>query len=55
MWVQAFLGAQHLPKEGDERIKQDYLVPTLTGDKIGCLVLQNHSVVVMWQECAQRQ
>jgi alkylation response protein AidB-like acyl-CoA dehydrogenase len=39
MWVQAFLGAQHLLKEGDERIKQDYLVPTLTGDKIGCLCI----------------
>ncbi|AZQ43646.1 acyl-CoA dehydrogenase family protein [Nonlabens ponticola] len=37
MWVQAFLGAQHLLKEGDERIKQEYLVPTLTGEKIGCL------------------
>jgi alkylation response protein AidB-like acyl-CoA dehydrogenase len=39
MWVQAFLGAQHLLKEGDERIKQEYLVPTLTGDKIGCLCI----------------
>jgi len=39
MWVQAFLGAQHLLKEGDERIKQDYLVPTLSGDKIGCLCI----------------
>lgn len=37
MWVQAFLGAQHLLKEGDERIKKEYLVPTLTGEKIGCL------------------
>ncbi len=39
MWVQAFLGAQHLLKEGDERIKQEYLVPTLTGEKIGCLAI----------------
>lgn len=39
MWVQAFLGAQHLLKEGDERIKEEYLVPTLTGDKIGCLCI----------------
>ncbi|BAO55476.1 acyl-CoA dehydrogenase family protein [Nonlabens marinus] len=39
MWVQAFLGAQHLLKEGYERIKQDYLVPTLSGDKIGCLCI----------------
>lgn len=39
MWVQAFLGAQHLLKEGDDRIKEDYLVPTLTGDKIGCLCI----------------
>ncbi|WP_194850887.1 acyl-CoA dehydrogenase family protein [Nonlabens antarcticus] len=39
MWVQAFLGAQHLLKEGDERIKQEYLVPTLVGDKIGCLCI----------------
>ncbi len=39
MWVQAFLGAQHLLKEGDERIKEDYLVSTLSGDKIGCLCI----------------
>ncbi|PRP67273.1 acyl-CoA dehydrogenase family protein [Nonlabens agnitus] len=39
MWVQAFLGAQHLLKEGDDRIKEEYLVPTLTGDKIGCLCI----------------
>ncbi|MFT5925386.1 MAG: acyl-CoA dehydrogenase [Rubritalea sp.] len=39
MWVQAFLGAQHLLKEGDDRIKQEYLVPTLTGEKIGCLAI----------------
>jgi alkylation response protein AidB-like acyl-CoA dehydrogenase len=39
MWVQAFLGAQHLLKEGDERIKQDYLASTLSGDKIGCLCI----------------
>jgi len=39
MWVQAFLGAQHLLKEGDERIKQEYLVPTLSGEKIGCLAI----------------
>ncbi|SCY45125.1 Acyl-CoA dehydrogenase [Nonlabens sp. Hel1_33_55] len=39
MWVQAFLGAQHLLKEGDDRIKEEYLVPTLSGDKIGCLCI----------------
>ncbi len=39
MWVQAFLGAQHLLKEGDKRIKKDYLEPTLTGDLIGCLCI----------------
>ncbi len=39
MWVQAFLGAQHLLKEGDERIKKDYLEPTLSGDLIGCLCI----------------
>lgn len=39
MWVQAFLGAQHLLKEGDERIKEEYLAPTLSGDKIGCLCI----------------
>jgi alkylation response protein AidB-like acyl-CoA dehydrogenase len=39
MWVQAFLGAQHLLKEGDDRIKEEYLVPTLAGEKIGCLAI----------------
>jgi hypothetical protein len=31
----------HLNAEGDERIKQDYLVPSIAGEKIGACALQN--------------
>ena len=29
----------HINKEGDERIKQEYLAPSISGDKIGCLCI----------------
>ncbi|WP_339837824.1 acyl-CoA dehydrogenase family protein [uncultured Flavobacterium sp.] len=37
MWAHAYLAMTHLNAEGDERIKQDYLAPSILGDKIGAL------------------
>ncbi|MFZ3574015.1 acyl-CoA dehydrogenase family protein [Tenacibaculum finnmarkense] len=37
MWAHAYLAMTHLNKEGDARIKKDYLTPSINGDKIGCL------------------
>ena len=39
MWAHAFLAMQHLNAEGDERIKIDYLAPSIDGSKIGCLCI----------------
>ncbi|MCL4163873.1 UNVERIFIED_CONTAM: hypothetical protein GTU68_003595, partial [Idotea baltica] len=33
----------HLNAEGDETIKQNYLVPSIAGDKIGCLCISEPS------------
>jgi len=33
------LAMQHLNAEGDERIKQEYLAPSIAGKKIGCLCI----------------
>lgn len=37
MWAHAYLAMTHLNAEGDDRIKQDYLASSITGDKIGAL------------------
>jgi alkylation response protein AidB-like acyl-CoA dehydrogenase len=37
MWAHAYLAMTHLNAEGDERVKQEYLAPSITGDKIGAL------------------
>ena len=37
MWAHTYLAMTHLNEEGDEFIKEKYLVPSITGDKIGCL------------------
>ncbi len=37
MWAHSYLAMTHLNAEGDERIKQDYLAPSIAGDKIGAL------------------
>ncbi len=37
MWAHAYLAMTHLNAEGDDRIKKDYLAPSITGDKIGAL------------------
>ncbi len=39
MWAHSYLAMTHLLKEGDERIKQDYLAPSIAGEKIGCLCI----------------
>jgi len=39
MWAHAYLAMTHLNAEGDERIKQDYLAPSIAGDKIGALCI----------------
>ena len=39
MWAHSYLAMTHLNAEGDERIKQDYLTPSILGDKIGALCI----------------
>ena len=40
MWAHSYLAMTHLNAEGDERIKQDYLAPSILGDKIGALCIK---------------
>jgi acyl-CoA dehydrogenase len=37
MWAHAYLAMTHLNKEGDDRIKKEYLIPSVHGKKIGCM------------------
>ena len=39
MWANSYLAMTHLNAEGDERIKQDYLAPSIAGEKIGALCI----------------
>ncbi|WP_445735851.1 acyl-CoA dehydrogenase family protein [Mariniflexile sp.] len=39
IWAHVYLAMTHINAEGDETIKQNYLVPSITGDKIGCLCI----------------
>lgn len=39
VWAHVYLAMTHLNAEGDEAIKQKYLVPSITGAKIGCLCI----------------
>lgn len=39
VWAHAYLSMTHLNAEGSETIKHKYLVPSITGDKIGCLCI----------------
>jgi alkylation response protein AidB-like acyl-CoA dehydrogenase len=39
IWAHTYLAMTHLNAEGDEAIKTKYLVPSITGDKIGCLCI----------------
>ena len=39
IWAHAYLAMTHVNKEGNDDIKQRYLTPSITGDKIGCLCI----------------
>jgi len=39
IWAHAYLAMTHVNKEGNHDIKQKYLTPSITGDKIGCLCI----------------
>ncbi len=39
MWAHAYLAMTHLNKEGNKEIKEKYLAPSITGEKIGCLCI----------------
>jgi len=39
MWAHVYLAMTHLNKEGDDRIKNEYLTPSINGEKIGCLCI----------------
>jgi acyl-CoA dehydrogenase len=39
MWAHTYLGMTHLNAEGNERMKQEYLAPSISGDKIGALCI----------------
>jgi len=39
MWAHAYLAMTHLHAEGSQQIKQDYLAPSISGDKIGALCI----------------
>ncbi|MEW4925641.1 acyl-CoA dehydrogenase family protein [Algibacter sp. 2305UL17-15] len=39
VWAHVYLAMTHLNAEGDEAIKQNYLTPSISGEKIGCLCI----------------
>lgn len=39
IWAHTYLATTHINAEGSEAIKQHYLVPSISGDKIGCLCI----------------
>ncbi len=39
MWAHAYLAMTHINIEGSHEIKEKYLTPSITGDKIGCLCI----------------
>jgi len=39
IWAHAYLAMTHLNKEGSQEIKEKYLAPSISGDKIGCLCI----------------
>lgn len=39
VWAHVYLAMTHLNAEGDEALKQKYLAPSITGEKIGCLCI----------------
>ena len=43
VWAHVYLSMTHLNAEGSEEIKQNYLVPSIAGDKLGCLCITEPS------------
>ena len=39
MWAHSYLAMTHVNKEGDDRLKKQYLTPSINGEKIGCLCI----------------
>ena len=39
IWAHIYLAMTHINKEGDSRIRENYLTPSISGDKIGCLCI----------------
>ncbi len=39
IWAHAYLAMTHLDEEGSQEIKEKYLAPSISGDKIGCLCI----------------
>ncbi|MGH1386191.1 acyl-CoA dehydrogenase family protein [Kordia sp.] len=39
IWAHAYLAMTHINKEGNHDIKERYLTPSITGEKIGCLCI----------------
>jgi len=39
MWAHNYLAMTHLNLEGSEEIKENYLAPSITGEKVGCLCI----------------
>ena len=39
MWAHSYLAMTHLNVEGNDEVKQKYLAPSISGDKIGCLCI----------------
>jgi len=39
IWAHCYLAMTHLNKEGNHDIKEKYLAPSISGDKIGCLAV----------------
>ncbi|MBT8269804.1 MAG: acyl-CoA dehydrogenase [Flavobacteriaceae bacterium] len=39
IWAHTYLAMTHLNAEGNHHIKQEYLAPSITGEKIGCLAV----------------
>lgn len=39
VWAHVYLAMTHINKEGSEDVKQRYLVPSVSGEKIGCLCI----------------
>ena len=39
MWAHVYLAMTHVNAEGNDRIKEEYLTPSINGEKIGCLCI----------------